>query len=214
MSEVHIIDNFLNKYEQNLLNTYLSGRKILWKYDKSPSGPNVKKLSLKQKEIFFENEIFTWQIYINRNYKTTQIEMDAENNLEVLKLFEHKLYKYLPFNFEILRLQAHIGIPNSTFNGLGMTPHVDVPYELNDFENYNVYNLVYYCNDSTGDTVIFKEQIDTPIPEIETVLAKVSPKKGTAVVFNGHNYHSGGVSTTNTRKVINLNFISKDKFTM
>jgi hypothetical protein len=67
--------------------------------------------------------------------------------------------------------------------------------------------MVYYVNDSDGDTVIFKERwlgkADYSIKNIET---RITPKANRAVIFDGLRYHTGSVPTKNNRVLINMNF--------
>lgn len=87
-------------------------------------------------------------------------------------------------------------------------PHVDFytgrPYST----------LVYYVNDSDGDTIIFDKifnpqeeiydpVIADPLPE----LIRVTPKKGSALFFNGHRFHAGNFPVNeSSRIVINFDF--------
>jgi hypothetical protein len=86
-------------------------------------------------------------------------------------------------------------------------PHVD----FNTSRPYST--LVYYVNDSDGDTIIFDKIFNSadqynpvfadPLPE----LVRISPKKGSAVFFNGHRYHAGNYPITqSSRIVINFDF--------
>lgn len=87
-------------------------------------------------------------------------------------------------------------------------PHVD----FNTGQPYNT--LVYYVDDSDGDTIIFdkifnpQEEVYNPVfadplPE----LVRVTPKKGTGLFFNGHRYHAGNFPITqSSRIVINFDF--------
>lgn len=88
-------------------------------------------------------------------------------------------------------------------------PHVD----LTTKESYHT--LVYYVDNSDGDTIIFDkifnpdtENYDpifsNPLPE----LIRVTPKKGVGLFFNGHRYHAGNYPiNSSARIVINFDFI-------
>jgi hypothetical protein len=77
--------------------------------------------------------------------------------------------------------------------------------------------MVYYVDDSDGDTIIFDKifcQTDEtydpisaePLPE----LLRYTPKKGSAIFFNGHRYHAGNYPNNySSRIVINYDFITK-----
>ena len=87
-------------------------------------------------------------------------------------------------------------------------PHVDFPTD----QPYST--LVYYVDDSDGDTIIFDKIFNPseetynpvfaePLPE----LLRITPKKGSAVYFNGHRYHAGNYPVNNSsRIVINFDF--------
>jgi hypothetical protein len=100
-----------------------------------------------------------------------------------------------------------------THKGTGHTsskyaaPHVDfytgMPYST----------LVYYVDDSDGDTIIFDKVfnagdeynpvISAQLPE----LVRITPKKGSALFFNGHRFHAGNFPINySSRIVINFDF--------
>ena len=56
--------------------------------------------------------------------------------------------------------------------------------------------VLYYVNDSEGDTHLF-DGLD--------IIAKVTPKKNRALIFDGLTYHSSGTPSQNKRCVINFN---------
>lgn len=87
-------------------------------------------------------------------------------------------------------------------------PHVD----FNTGHPYST--LVYYVDDSDGDTIIF-DKIFNPLDETyNPVLAdplpellRVTPKKGSAIYFNGHRFHAGNFPVNySSRIVINYDF--------
>lgn len=69
--------------------------------------------------------------------------------------------------------------------------------------------LLYYVNDSDGDTIMYNEMHDLGLdaPESYSVYKRVKPAKNKAVVFDGWRYHSSSkpVSTA-TRFIINIDF--------
>lgn len=90
-------------------------------------------------------------------------------------------------------------------------PHIDFNSET-DFTT-----LVYYVNDSDGDTILFSkkhiagEDYDPIIKEPLFEVYRHTPKKGEAIIFNGHRYHAGNYPIqTSKRIVINFDFIEHE----
>lgn len=74
-------------------------------------------------------------------------------------------------------------------------PHVDwnIPHTV----------VLYYLNDSDGDTVFFDNQ--------GNITQRVSPKKGRVLVFDGQLYHGGGIPKHSPRCVVNFDILVKEK---
>lgn len=91
-------------------------------------------------------------------------------------------------------------------------PHVDchsaVPFTT----------LIYYINDSDGDTILFSklhkvgiDEYDPIITEELTEVYRHTPKKGEAIVFNGHRYHAGNYPIEYSKRiVVNFDFIERE----
>tara|TARA_Y100000289_G_C3913871_1_gene146257 strand:+ start:464 stop:1150 length:687 start_codon:yes stop_codon:yes gene_type:complete len=82
------------------------------------------------------------------------------------------------------------------------TPHIDNQY-------FNSYSIIYYVNDSDGDTIIFNETSDEKTkkrPEKLTIKKRITPKKGRAVLFKGDYFHTSTNPTNyDKRVVLNVN---------
>jgi hypothetical protein len=101
-----------------------------------------------------------------------------------------------------------------THKGQGHTDHKYAAPHV-DFNTGRAYStLIYYVDDSDGDTIIFDKIFDStqeiynpafadPLPE----LLRITPRKGSALFFNGHRYHAGNYPITcSSRIVINFDF--------
>ncbi len=77
-------------------------------------------------------------------------------------------------------------------------PHVDV-YDP------GFYSMVYYLEDSDGDTLIFNKFIQEGFENL-TIQGRVSPKKGSAVMFPSHLLHASSCPVVNKRRMV-INFI-------
>jgi hypothetical protein len=80
------------------------------------------------------------------------------------------------------------------------TPHPD---EHED----NCFTMIYYCNDSDGDTYLFNEHFskNAPIKSL-TLNQKVQPKKNRAVVFKSNRYHAGSYPILSEERMV-INFV-------
>ena len=86
--------------------------------------------------------------------------------------------------------------------------HIDIPFEH--------LVVLYYVNDTDGDTFIFDKFADLnnlkspTLKENEvSVIKKISPKKGRALVFDGRRYHSSSAPTKDIRCIINFDIAIK-----
>lgn len=97
------------------------------------------------------------------------------------------------------------------------------PIDLLHYDTFTEHiAMVYYINDSTGNTYIYNningnnaeigyknyKSIDY---ESYTLLTTVSPKMGRCVVFDGKLAHHGSYPTNGDRFIINFNFVAKSK---
>jgi hypothetical protein len=102
---------------------------------------------------------------------------------------------------------------------LGMFPRtlLDVPYHNPHVDFYEPHLVgLYYVNDSDGDTAVFKETSDSVSLEQSvkyanegrfTELARISPKKGRMVFFDGKHYHASMHPLEHPQRiVVTLNF--------
>ena len=84
-----------------------------------------------------------------------------------------------------LQTQHKNNLPNS-YN----VPHTDMEEDH--------YVMIYYVNDSDGDTFLFDNN---------KVITRVTPKKGRALIFNGRILHAGSHPyTSNVRCIVNIDF--------
>ena len=72
--------------------------------------------------------------------------------------------------------------------------------------------LLYYVNDSDGDTIVLKQKYPFSHNRISgltqgEVLQQISPKKGRVVMFDGSHFHSSTVPSKQLRCVINIDVV-------
>ena len=129
--------------------------------------------------------------------------------LPILFFFEEKIGVKVDI-IKRIRIRRTIPVPGHTLEKY--TPaHVD----LSQSEEYK--SLVYYVEDSDGDTVLFDTEYDNE--KNDTVLydnmnrkqiIRVPPKKGRAFYFKGKIFHSGNCPVNyKQRTIINFDFTIK-----
>jgi hypothetical protein len=109
-----------------------------------------------------------------------------------------------------IRLKLNL-LANNTLmtNGKYNTPHID-----NKF--WNSYSMIYYVNDSDGDTIIFNETSDEEKkkrPEKLTINKRIPPKKNRAVLFRGNYFHTSTNPIDNEKRIVlNVNLSNLNEY--
>jgi hypothetical protein len=114
-----------------------------------------------------------------------------------------------PLYFEILEKLAEQGIEVSRIincrgllqfpDGSGQETILNAHIDVIDVEHVIA---VYYVNNSTGDTVIYDNQM--PKARDKGIVFRATPKKGSVVLFPGDLYHAGSNPISGSRCVINI----------
>jgi len=100
---------------------------------------------------------------------------------------------------DIVRCHVNHQIPvyNNSNQNKHNTPHLDFP-NLKD----PCFTLIYYVNDSDGDTVFFDEDLN--------IKKKITPKMGNMVLFNGNSPHAASHPIKSHRYIISYTFLYKN----
>ena len=158
-----IIDDFLDVGSIINIEKTFFNRNVLWKFDKSTLKPgtfctNKNSIDCHQfvHSVFIENQI---------------VSNPGEYNLCLSILNE-----LIDFKIKINRIKVNLNTNLTNYKKENHQPiHIDDTSE-------NMNSLIYYINDSDGDTLFFDEK--------ENVINRVSPKKGRAVLFNSNIKHA------------------------
>jgi hypothetical protein len=109
---------------------------------------------------------------------------------------------------------------------INKTSPLDVSYDTSKLMHIDMGGnhivIIYYINDSDGDTVLFTNKNGNSAESIKDnfnsinidnfkLLKRVSPKKGRVLIFNGNLYHYGEYPNEGNRFVINYNTVAKNK---
>jgi len=96
-------------------------------------------------------------------------------------------------------IRARVNLTTKSSSNKRTTPHVDYPDKH--------YVMIYYVNDSDGDTVIYKQKYGQKRLWL-TPYKRVSPKAGRCILFDGSHYHSPSLPKKySARCVVNINLI-------
>jgi hypothetical protein len=116
------------------------------------------------------------------------------------------IQKELKLNLKLVRIKANLLLQQPDYpDGCYHTPHIDWNPDGRDMSLTNHRSLVYYVNDSDGDTVLFNEYLQDS-PSNLTIKHRQTPKANTAIYFNSDNYHAS-MSPKNTKARLVINFV-------
>ena len=99
---------------------------------------------------------------------------------------------------KIERIKANLQTPGKSETHNYNPPHIDVAEPSG-------MTLLYYINDSDGDTKFFNNNIEQGYNNME-VIESVTPKRGRSVLFPSNQFHSSSAPQNGRRMVINFIF--------
>jgi hypothetical protein len=188
-NKIFVFDNIITLEEQDNIKNILLSDNFNWYYCADITNSEFVKENPRPgfKHSFLLNQ------KINSDYYNLILPIVNESckkiNFEINKILRSKAFLQLPLNLN----------NNYTLD----SPHIDID------EKHLV--VLYYVLDSDGDTVIFDNKFGQTKTEIKfedlNVIKKITPKKGTVVIFDGHYFHSAYQPKSNLRCVINCNVI-------
>jgi hypothetical protein len=188
-------DNFLNLEQILSVGQVVTknNNNILWHARESTAGINKYPTLNDSNIVISEDEQYIHSASFHENI----ISEIHDFGVDVLNTFSKKHGIEIK---KILRIKANILNKTDKQNHIH-PPHVDmtIPHLV----------LLYYVNDSDGDTVIFNQKYSFQEDPVLTVNKTIAPKAGAAIVFDGLTYHSSSSPQyTEERIVLNINFIA------
>lgn len=141
-----------------------------------------------------------WQLrhtFVRWNSDTQQAEDNDSPYSQMPNFILSRLSdKFNLSGLNIFRVKANLrpqvlGAVSESFD----IPHIDM--------NEDHIAMIYYVNDSDGDTFIFNDDMH--------IIDRVSPKKGRVLVMNGKRRHAAGHPVKNQNRVVmNFNFLESE----
>jgi hypothetical protein len=196
INEIYTFDNIVDIEIQNEIENYVYDKNLNWEIK-----TNVKKTDGVITKSFPAQVISTNDI--NKNIlKLIDIIIDNslnKINKKLLKKYRIRINKTIPHIFDLKEEYKllHIDLAEA---------HI---------------TMIYYINDSDGDTLIFNNKNNEHLNNITDFInndnflnpknfeltKSISPKKGRVVMFAGNSWHYGKYPTKGERNIININLV-------
>jgi hypothetical protein len=188
------LENLLPKSFENLLEEMIcrSGE-FLWQYNASTNDQNAPEI-MNKNERSYESDQFVHAFYQEGARRSAFFDI-------VFPMFYFVEERTGVALAEIERMKANLLVQKPVAPDSYNTPHIDI-------ERPPMKSLLYYVKDSDGDTFIFNERFKDRRPL--TLRKRVSPRKGTAVLFDSNIWHASSNPRENATRVV-LNFIFSPK---
>ena len=183
---IRVIDNFVPKVFQDQLENQLSALDFSWIYWPYTSTPNVQ-------GTFLDKNCFDPSQFVH------SFLADGEPVSNYYPLIYPFLYFMSIHNCEVSkfwRCKSNMTLPITVPEGTHTYPHTDL-----DDEKVKGISMIYYANDADGDTIFFEES-SKEFNGTLTERQRVSPKKGTAVLFDSSIIHAGQVPKNSKNRIV------------
>lgn len=168
-------ENFLTELEIQEQFEKISGFDINWLFHKTTVSRDIDDVAVIRNNSFREKPMFAHSLIKND-------VLGSPHFMELIVPF-FSFAKIENINVkQILRAQANLMLPCPTTSHGPTVPHVDYPIDHKVF--------LYYYNTCDGDTILYDKLYNGESPGTLTPTKSFSPIAGTALNFNGRNYHS------------------------
>jgi len=182
---LRIVDDFIDKDEQVSIRDLLLSGNFPWYFNKLNANMNDENVYNQSSET---NPQFTHTFFHLDGPSTDEFYIDKINPLL------NKIESFFSLDRKNLcRCKANI-LLNSNVKEKYNIPHTDI-------NNSKAKSIIYYVNDSDGDTIVFKENSNT-IKKQLNIDVRVSPKMGRVLFFDSYNYHTSNCPNEYKYRVI------------
>lgn len=196
-----LIENFLPKTYVDTIEKVICGEDFTWKYlpatdsvyMTNQSTTAIKETSNTKTKDTFQ---FCHSFFSNEKPQSVFFEMIYPIVFHISEI-ENKDYTN-----KIYRIKANLITNRNDDEDYHHIAHIDL-YER------KAKSFLYYVNDSDGDTYFFEEFWKIPQPTELTVQKRITPKKGSGILFNSLQYHASSSPRKNKIRCV-INFILYD----
>jgi hypothetical protein len=179
-----IVDDFIPLEEQEWLKGYLLSRMFPWFYVHNITNANTTIEKPALSHVFKDKGVENSSLY---------------SSIEHIGLLGAA--RYDPSYNNVYHVRSFLQLPTKANDPNHL--HVDI-----DLEHVVV---LYYVTDSDGDTIIVDRKVTeySQDPELAdcTILHRVTPKQGRALIFNGAHYHASSTPKDSVRCILNFDVI-------
>ena len=189
-----IVDDILSKQQSDDFEKKLTSHTFPWYLPTNKETTAIENISqFKNNEIIKDHLQMLHSFYDIDDYENTYGYSEYK---EYANFLINCLLHY--FNLDKLSIRRAKANLQKQFTN-NKKEYINVPhFDMN--KNFQHFNVLYYVNESDGDTILFDG------PDLN-VIEKVSPKKGRFFIFKGNYLHAGQHPINNWgRIVINMNF--------
>jgi 2OG-Fe(II) oxygenase superfamily len=192
---VNIKENLIPREHQNLIEDTLTSGQFPWFfYNYSVNRQNIGKKVVRDLHTH-DTAQFT-HVFIREGKLNSSFDGLIEPFLSTLNIQVKDVY----------RAQANM----LTMNGAYPKDHYQYPHVDFALEDDGTTSLLYYVNDSDGDTFFFNEKVDTNV-EVLGINRRENPKKGKSVMFKSNTLHAGSPPRFHKSRIV-INFVfNKDR---
>lgn len=202
---MQILDNLIPlSYQNDLINLLYHGD-FPWYYHASTTAVTEAQLLLPSPNSFFDSNTAESAQFGHSFVINGKVTSDHYRTISPMLYFLEQRTGYK--SSQVLRIKANMLLKDSTYpNNCYHEPHTDIygPDHLGQT------SMIYYVDDSDGDTHFFDQFLDTGgLPSSVTTAHRQAPTRGTAVVFPSNRFHASSSPKTHNRRVV-LNFVLAD----
>jgi hypothetical protein len=186
---IRYFNNFVSPYYQKDLQNEIFDKSFTWNYHDVTSGGKSSNYSWIDDENTEESP------------QLVHVLTDKSSIFPLVTPMIYKISETVDYQVYIDRIKINLMWPLYNKKNLNSynRPHVD-------HQKLEAKTLIYYVNDSDGDTIIFDKRYTGSDPGKLTVVERVTPKSGSAILFDSNMFHSSSNPTQGKRSVINFIF--------